>query len=373
MRGLRLRIAAAFCALLCVAGVLCGQEAAAKGKTRNVVLIVCDGLRWQEVFTGADKLLLTSEHGGNWASADYLQKTWWRETPEQRRSAVFPFLWTTIASQGQIYGNQAKGSIAHVENPYSFSYPGYNEMLTGTPDVKINSNEFGPNPNTTVFEWLNNQPEFRGQVSVFGTWETFKDIFNEKRSHLNFQVGWEVPYRAAELTPREQTINELYRTTTKFDNEDVFNSLLQLPLLDYVKSSHPRVLFVGYGESDNWAHSGRYDLVLESAHGFDRFVEQLWRLMQSLPEYREQTTFILTADHGRGSGPDEWKEHGNEQKGSENIWLAVIGPDTRALGERKDVPAITQAQIAATLAALLGKDYRAANPKAAAPVKDVLR
>ncbi len=36
-------------------------------RTRNVVLIVSDGLRWQEIFTGADPTLMDSEHGGIWA------------------------------------------------------------------------------------------------------------------------------------------------------------------------------------------------------------------------------------------------------------------------------------------------------------------
>ena len=112
------------------------------------------------------------------------------------------------------------------------------------------------------------------------------------------------------------------------------NSFLQIPLLDYVKSAHPRVLFVGYGETDNWAHQGRYDLVLDSAHRMDHFVQQLWDTMQAMPQYRGTTTFIITTDHGRGSGLTEWKEHGVEEKGSENIWIAVMGPDTAPLGER---------------------------------------
>ncbi|HTZ34236.1 MAG TPA: AP protein [Methylomirabilota bacterium] len=372
MKRLRCVWTAVVCVFLLAVGAAWGQEAPAKLKTRNVVLIVCDGLRWQEVFTGADKELITTDHGGSWAKPEYLQKTWWRNTPEERRAVLFPFLWSTVAARGQIFGNQTKGSMAHVTNPYAFSYPGYNEMLTGAADPRINSNEFGPNPNTTVFEWLNGTPAFRGQVSVFATWETFKDIFNQPRSHLDMHVGWAIPYTEANLTPREQTINELFKTTTRLDDEDLYDSFLQLPLLDYVKMKHPRVLFVGYGEADNWAHSGRYDLVLESAHGFDSFVEQLWNLMQTLPEYRDQTTFIVTADHGRGSGPEEWKEHGNEQKGSENIWLAVMGPDTRPLGERTNVAPVTQSQIAATLAAFLGQDYPAANAKAAPPVKQVL-
>jgi arylsulfatase A-like enzyme len=139
-----------------------------------------------------------------------------------------------------------------------------------------------------------------------------------------------------------------------------------------VKSGAPRVLFVGYGETDNWAHQGRYDLVLDSAHRFDQFVAQLWSTMQRMPAYRGTTTFIITTDHGRGGGLTEWKEHGVEQKGSENIWLAVIGPDTAALGERSDVAPVAQAGIAATVAAFLGKDYDAAVPQAAAPIRAVL-
>jgi len=112
--------------------------------------------------------------------------------------------------------------------------------------------------------------------------------------------------------------------------------------------------------------------VLESAHRTDAFIKELWDTMQAMPQYRGTTTFIITADHGRGSGPVEWKEHGVEEKGSENVWIAVMGPDTAALGERKHVEAVTQAQIAATVAALMGKDYVKDVPEAAPPIKNVL-
>jgi Metalloenzyme superfamily len=340
-------------------------------KTRNVVLIVADGLRWQEIFTGADASLLNAKDGGVWAQPENLRKEFWRPDAAERRAALFPFLWGTVAKQGQIFGNQHKGSVAHVTNGMAFSYPGYNEMLTGFPDKKINSNEFGLNPNITVFEWLNKSAEFHGQVAVYATWSTFKDIFNQPRSQLTMQAGWDQPYRGA-VTPRQEMLNELYRSTTKLDDEDVYDSFLQLPLLDFVRSNHPRVLFVGYGETDNWAHSGRYDLVLHSAHEFDHFVQELWDTMQKMPEYRDQTTFVLTTDHGRGSGLVEWKDHGANQKGAENVWIAVMGPDTAATGERERAATVTQAQIAATVAALLGRDYRREVPAAAEVIGEVL-
>jgi hypothetical protein len=345
--------------------------AAPAGKTQNVVLIVTDGLRWQEVFTGADRSLMNAEYGGIWADPNALAKQFWREDAIERRSVLLPFLWRTFARQGQIFGNREKGSVAHVTNGMAFSYPGYNEMLTGFPDPRIDSNEFGPNPNLTVFEWLNGFPYLHGRVAAYATWSTFADIFNEERSRLILQCGWNPPAHGAVLSPADALMGDLYRTTTRFDDEDVYDSFLQVSLLAFVRSARPRVLFVGYGETDNWAHAGRYDLVLESAQQFDHFVEQLWNTMQAIPQYRGQTTFIITTDHGRGSGLVEWKEHGVEEKGSENIWIAIMGPDTPALGERSNVVPVTQAQIAATLAAFLGKDYRAIVPKAAPAIAGV--
>ena len=363
----------ALAALLMALALLPASAAQAAGtaKTRNVVLIVSDGLRWQEMFTGADPTLMNEKNGGIWDKESDLKREFWRDDVNERRKALFPFIWSTIATHGQLYGNQTKGSIARVTNGLAFSYPGYNEMTTGHPDPRINSNEFGPNPNISVFEWLNGLPEFHGKVSVFATWATFKDIFNVARSHLPLQVGWDPPYHG-ELTSRQALLNELYRTTTRFDFEDALDSFLQIPLIESFPAHQPRVLFVGYGETDNWGHAGRYDLLLHAAHSFDHYVEQLWDTLQRLPAYHDQTTFILTCDHGRGSGPVEWKEHGVEQKGSENIWIAVMGPDTAPLGERTHVPEIHQAQIAATVAALLGKDYLTAVPAAAAPIADVL-
>jgi len=366
---------AAVCAvtllLAFVPGVASSQQGSSTLKTRTVVLIVSDGLRWQEIFTGADPTLLNEKDGGIWDDVNRLRRDYWRDDVAERRRALFPFLWNVVAKQGQIFGNQARGSVAHVTNGLAFSYPGYNEMLSGHPDPRIDSNEFGVNPNLTVFEWLNRLPEFQGKVAVFGTWSVFADIFNEKRSGLVMQAGWDPPEKG-NLTPRQDLLNRLYRTTTRLDDDDVYDSFLQVPLLEYVQRGDARVLFVGYGETDNWAHSGRYDLVLESAHQFDRFTEELWNAMQSMPEYRGRTTFIVTTDHGRGSGLVDWKEHGVDQKGSENIWIAVLGPDTPALGERANIGPVTQAQIAATVAAFLGKDYVKDVPGAAQRLPDVL-
>jgi alkaline phosphatase D len=81
----------------------------------------------------------------------------------------------------------------------------------------------------------------------------------------------------------------------------------------------------------------------------------------------------VTTDHGRGDPPQGWRSHGEKVEGSEAIWLAALGPDTPALGERSETGPVTQAQVAATLAALLGEDYNAEAPRAAPPIADLVK
>ena len=101
-------------------------------------------------------------------------------------------------------------------------------------------------------------------------------------------------------------------------------------------------------------------------------MKTLWETAQAMPQYQGTTTLLFSADHGRGSGPAAWKDHGKDVEGAENTWLAVLGPDTPALGRRTNVAEIEQGQIAGTIAAFLGEDFHADIPQSAEPIGDVL-
>ncbi len=335
-------------------------------RTENVVLIVTDGLRWQELFRGADSALIDARWGGVEDTAG-TRRAFRRPTIEATRGALLPFIWGQVAQQGQIFGNVPRGSVATVTNGLKFSYPGYNEMISGRPDPRIDRNDAGPNPNVTVFEWLNGRAGLKGRVAVFGTWDAFPAIFNRGRSGLPIHAGWEVPF-VAHPAAGQAAINRLYATTTRLWDDLAYDGFMQAVVLDYVRARRPRLLFVGYGETDEWAHSRRYDQTLRSAQRVDGFIAELWNTMQGMPQYRGRTTFIITTDHGRGATREDWTDHGKNVVGAENIWIAVIGPDTPAVGEVTGGVRVTQGQIAATIAALLGEDYRAVAPDAAPPL-----
>src|SRR4051812_46524166 len=102
--------------------------AAAETKTKNVLLVTIDGLRWQEVFGGADEALMTSDAAGGGISSGALpglRAEFLAPTPEERRKKLMPFFWGTIVPRGQAFGNRALASAASVLNAERVSYPGY--------------------------------------------------------------------------------------------------------------------------------------------------------------------------------------------------------------------------------------------------------
>ena len=172
----------AFLALIALALPSAAQE------VENVFLITLDGLRWEELFTGADAWLLDNEDYTS--GVEELRSNYWSDDPAERRAALMPFFWSTIAKQGSLYGNRLKGSRVNVTNKRGFSYPGYNEILTGRADPAIKSNDKKWNANITFLEVLNGLPDFENRILAFGSWDVFPYIINSKRSGLPVNAGF---------------------------------------------------------------------------------------------------------------------------------------------------------------------------------------
>ena len=224
----------------------------------------------------------------------------------------------------------------------------------------------------TVLEWLNGQDDFHRRIAAFGSWDRFPLILNSARSKIRVVAGWK-PLIGRGLSTEESLLSRLVAETPRLWDDCTYDTFTFHAALEYFKRQRPRVLYIGLGETDEFGHAGTYDHYLHAAHHFDTYLRILWDTVQSLPDYRGTTTLIVTTDHGRGDAPVEWKNHGAKIKGSERIWIGVLGPDTPALGERTNIATVTQSQIAATLAAFLGLDYNASAPKAAPPIADALR
>ena len=289
--------------------------------TENVFFITLDGLRWQELFTGSDSLLVG--HDAYVGNPEGLKAQFHQGDDNARRTLLMPFFWSTIVEQGQLYGNHTAGCEVLVSNQQWFSYPGYNEILTGRADPRIISNNKFPNRNETVLEYVNKTDGFVDRVAAFGSWDVFPYIINEKRSKVPVNAGFESA-KGADLTPREIFLNELQKEIPSPWATVRLDAFTHHYALEYAKKYHPRLLYIAYGETDDFAHNGDYDAYLRSAHQTDQFIADLWDFVQKDPVYRGKTTFLITTDHGRGTQPlDTWRSHGTDIEGADEIWYAV--------------------------------------------------
>jgi hypothetical protein len=355
--------------LLAASFVCLSTAAAAPSTADHLIFVMTDGLRWQEVFHGADPALLNKESGGV-EDLDAVRRNYWRDSSDARRRALMPFVWTTIAHEGQLYGNRDKHSEAFVTNGLNFSYPGYSEALCGFADPRVKSNDKIINPNQTVLTWLNRRPKFAGKVASFAAWDVMPYVLNAKDAGYPVNAGYE-PFT---LLPDSRTVsllNTLKADSPRYWEEEPFDNLPFHTALEYLQTKRPRVLYLSLGETDDWAHDGRYDLYLDAAHRADAYLRQIWEAAQAMPEFRGKTALVFATDHGRGSSPAGWKTHGEKEPDSKYVWMMFLGPGTPALGERTG-GTVTQTQIAATLAALLSEDYQREVTKAAQPIRQVL-
>jgi hypothetical protein len=337
-------------------------------RTENVVVVTLDGFRWQELFAGADETLLDGKFGGVRDLGD-LKRRFWRATPIERREALLPFFWGTIAKEGQVFGDPAKKAAARSTNGLKFSYPGYSEMFCGLVDERIDSNNKRNNPNLSVLEFLHGKAAYKSRVAAFCTWDVFPFIFRSSENGLKVHAGW-VDINDRPLTDRQKSTNATMARLPRYWPDNTFDVITMEAAREHLVRHKPRVLYIGLGETDEWCHARRYDLYLGSGYNSDQYLAELWKTVQQMPEYKDKTSLVLTTDHGRGSTRVDWTDHSKKVPGAEFVWIAVMGPDTPKQGVREDVEA-TQSQIAATIARLLGEDFRAASPKAAPPLPDV--
>ena len=325
-------------------------------KARNIFVITIDGFRWEELFRGADSSMICNAR--NVKDTMLARQMFWDSTPCLRRQRLMPFFWNVIAKQGQLYGNRQFNNKVNVKNIYKISYPGYNELLTGYPDWKPILNFPINNKNTNVFEYLNSQPGYEGKTAAFSSWNIMPYVFNEKRSGFFMNSGYEMLDGDDET---EKMIDTVQRNSKEGKTRN--DQLTYLSARQYIKRNHPKVLFLGLGESDEYGHHGEYDMYLQKAMEIDRIIADLWYYIQTDPLYRNNTSLLITTDHGRGKGA-QWVTHGFWAKGSGETWLALLGPDISPEGEIKENRQIWQKQIAATIAALVGEVFVAKHPVA---------
>ena len=338
--------------------------------TDNLVLITLDGARTEEIFGGMDADIMRSTLAkGATLEAHPAYKRFHDATPEARRERLMPFFWRELmARHGSIAGNRRLNSSVSLTNTHRFSYPGYAEILLGEAhDETIKNNDRVQNPFVTSLEALQQALDLpAAKAAAFGSWEVFNEIVEHTPGSLTVNAGYEA-FDTPDAAARELSALQ-FETPTPWNSvrHDVYTFRLAMA---HVRAARPRILYLALGETDDWAHDGRYDRVLDTYARTDEYLRQLWTFLQSQPEYRDRTHILITTDHGRGRTADDWRTHGAKVDGAEAVWMAFVSPRDGRRGEWRDHAPLSTNQAAATMAAWMGLDWKARRPNAGAAIK----
>jgi len=350
----------------------------------NLILVTIDGFRWQELFSGADEKLINNKKFVR--DSKHLKQKFWHDDEEKRREILMPFFWKTVAKEGILIGNRNIESRMSIANRWHFSYPGYSEIFTGVVDHSLNSNAKVDNPQVSFLEWLNNKNGYDHKIAAFGSWDVFPYILNTKRSKLHVNAGF-MPAAGYPLSKEMSVLNALQKEIPSPWHNVRLDSFTYRFAKDYLLTQKPRVMAISLGETDDFAHDGHYDSYLTSAHQTDAFIADLWQTIQTTAGYKDNTTLLITTDHGRGSTAKDWQHHASDIAvkeymkdlnqfpngivGSEHIWFAAIGTGIEAKGQVKTQTDVKQQQIAATALTLLGEDPKAFNVNSTAVIEEI--
>jgi hypothetical protein len=329
----------------------------AQQEKTKVFLITLDGLRWQELFTGVDSVLVHTKSFTS--SPKQLEEFMSPTSVQEKRASLMPFVWNSVVKMGTVYGNRHFQNKVNLTNKMWFSYPGYNEILTGkADDERITSNSKINNPNVTVLEEYQQIAKRPYASAAFGSWDVFPFIVNEERSGVYVNAGFE-PANHQALSPEERLLNDLQQQVPSPWSTVRLDGFTHQYAKTFIKKYHPDLVYIAYGETDDFAHNGNYEAYIKATHNTDALLKELWELTQNENFYRDQTLFIITTDHGRGTVPIEsWKSHGASVSGADQTWIMIYGAGVEPQGELQNQGQFYANQIAPTIRKIMGLENK---------------
>lgn len=152
--------------------------------------------------------------------------------------------------------------------------------------------------------------------------------------------NYETPFFTPELSGSEFELQQM-EMLLKLSVDDFKKHALTLSSPDELSVYIARQLMRQLAPSLLWitmhdidiAHAGAYSLYVEGIRRTDRLCGELWKAIQSEPEYAGNTTVLILPDFGRDSDEDSggngFQHHRTGDALSRTTWMLVMGPGVR--------------------------------------------
>jgi hypothetical protein len=152
--------------------------------------------------------------------------------------------------------------------------------------------------------------------------------------------NYETPFFAPEVAGNEFELEQL-RTLLKLSVNDFKTHALTLSSPDelsvyivrqLMRQAAPSLLWITMHDIDI-AHAGAYSLYIDGIKRTDRLCLEVWKAIQSEPEYAGKTSLFILPDFGRDSDEDAggngFQHHRTGDVMSRTTWMMALGPGVR--------------------------------------------
>jgi len=269
--------------------------------TKNVIVVTVDGTRNTEALK-------------------------YRFLPGEVTHPYMPRIWGELRPQGTTFTN--------FQNVFAtYTTPGHYNIVTGTWDWE---------PNTGG--WMDVRPE---SPTIFE--------YARKGLGLTKSETWAVVGKGS-LFKMDYSINPGYGVNSAASLAVTGpDDVTYQKAIDVLSTDHPRLLFINFEDVDLAGHTGDWNIYINAIRTADNYVASLWNYIQNDPFYKNNTTLIITTDHGRhDDAHGGFKSHTGMCDGDRDIMLLILGPDSPANTE-VSTP-YYHVDIAPTIGELMGFD-----------------
>ncbi len=291
----------------------------------RVVFIVLDGVRTEEVFLGKYKYNVKKYKRSRKKYRKYKRKLKKRVPKRQvkSRKKLMPFVWKTLAKKpgSVIIGNRfvKKEPRCYIDNKQGISLPAYADMLSARRQSNVFTNRFRGEPRyPTVFDILLNQGVHPHEIALFTSWKHIKAVASQNK-YRPFKVY--TGYKKGDKKPPWGAAGY---------DKDLYKAVVQ-----YLKiNPKVRYMFVAFNDSDEWAHKKKYKKYLKAIKAQDKFIKNIYKVLQSQKQFAAKTTLIITTDHGSGRGKNMPYDT-TRLKQSKYIWAVINSTELAAVKKKK--------------------------------------
>jgi hypothetical protein len=308
----------------------------------TAVILALDGVRWQEVFHGVDPEL-GRQHG--LAAPDLLGA-----------EALMPNLHALLATDGAVVGSEPGVSDIRASGPEFVSLPSYAEMLSGHTAPGCRDNACTGVLVPTLPDELASLPDSAlGDVAAVTSWAPIARVATRGQARVALSTGRSAGKHRV-VFERDALARALLREgdeAAPYPGHGDFrpDRYTFRVALRFLETQHPRFLFIGLGEPDEYAHRNDYRAYLRALRHADLAIGEVSAALVELARQGARTALFITTDHGRARN---FTDHGAAHPESARVWLVATGTEIHARGRLRSPAPRRLGDLAPTLRLLFG-------------------